>query len=86
VDLADLYGTPWNTYECVGYSDFWIARVDGKALSAQEIADFETAVENDLRFDYGDDEVTFWFDPDRIEGALNIVVQDVDDSQDQDEM
>lgn len=86
VDLADLYGTPWNTYECVGYSDFWIARVDGKPLSAQEIADFETAVENDLRFDYGDDEVTFWFDPDRIEGALNIVVQDVDDSQDQDEM
>lgn len=77
LDLADLYGTPWNAYERVGYSDFWISRIDGKALDAQEIAGFETTVESDLRFDYDKDEITFWFDPDRIEGVLNVVVQDV---------
>lgn len=25
VDLADLYGAPWNEYRVVGFSDFWIA-------------------------------------------------------------
>lgn len=76
LDLADLYGTPWSTYERVGYSDFWISRVDGNALNAQEIADFEAAVESDLRFDYGEDEITFWFDPDSHEGILKCTVQD----------
>ena len=77
LDLADLYGTPWVIYERVGYSDFWISRVDGNALNAEEIADFEAAVESDLRFDYGDDEISFWFDPDSHEGILKCTVQDV---------
>lgn len=81
LDLADLYGTPWNTYERVGYSDFWISRVDGNALSAQELADFERAVESDLRFDYGEDELTFWFDPDTLDGVLKVTVQDVYDDE-----
>jgi ADP-ribosyl-[dinitrogen reductase] hydrolase len=84
IDLADLYGASWDAYKQVGYSDFWVSRVDGQALSAQEIAAFEDSVESDLRFDYGDDEVTFWFDPDRIEGVLNVVVQDVPESDDDD--
>ena len=82
VDLADLYEMPWTAYERVGYSDFWISRVDGRALGAQEIADFEAAVETDLRFDYGEDEVTFWFDPDSQEGCLKVTVQDVYDDDD----
>ncbi len=82
VDLADLYEMPWSAYERVGYSDFWITRVDGQALGAQEIADFEAAVETDLRFDYGEDEVTFWFDPDSQEGCLKVTVQDVYDDDD----
>ena len=86
LDFADLYGTPWNAYERVGYSDFWISRVDGNALSAQEIVDFENAVESDLRFDYGEDEVTFWFDPDSQEGNLKVTVQDVCDAEDLGEM
>lgn len=81
LDLADLYGTPWNAYERVGYSDFWISRVDGNALSVQEIADFENAVESDLRFDYGDDELTFWFDPDTNDGVLKVTVQDAYDDE-----
>ena len=86
LDLADLYGTPWNAYERVGFSEIWISRVDGQALSVQETADFEETVEKDLRFDYGEDEITFWFDPDRVEGVLNVVVQDVYDLDDQDEL
>jgi ADP-ribosylglycohydrolase len=77
LDLADLYGTPWSTYERVGYSDFWISRTDGIDLTAPEIADFEAAVESDLRFDYGEDEITFWFDTDSHEGILKCTVQDV---------
>jgi len=80
LDLADLYGTPWNTYERVGYSDFWISRVDGKALGAQEMADFEKVVESDLLFDYDESEITFWFDPDSQEGTLKVTVQDVYES------
>jgi ADP-ribosylglycohydrolase len=82
LDFADLYGTPWNRYERVGYSDFWISRVDGNALSAQEMADFEEIVESDLLFDYGEDEITFWFDPDSQEGTLKVTVQDVYDDVD----
>jgi hypothetical protein len=80
LELADLYGTPWNTYERVGYSDFWISRVDGKALGAQEMADFEKVVESDLLFDYDESEITFWFDPDSQEGTLKVTVQDVYES------
>ena len=82
LDLADLYETPWNAYKRVGYSDFWISRIDGEALSTREIADFEKAVESDLLFDYTEDEITFWFDPDSQEGTLKVTVQDVFDHDD----
>lgn len=47
------------------------------ALSAKEIAGFEDAVEYDLRFDYGEDEVGFWSDPDTHDEMLKFTVQDV---------
>ena len=77
IDLADLYGSPWYEYEVVGYCDLWIGRADGVALSGEESAAFEKAVDYDLRFDYGEDEVRFWFDPDTHEGILKVTVQDV---------
>lgn len=79
VDLADLYGTPWNDYQVVGYCDFWIARADGTALSSEEISGFEKVVDDDLSFDYAEDELSFWFDPDTHEGILKVTVQDVYD-------
>lgn len=86
VDLADLYGAPWNEYQVVGYSDIWISRVDGTALSPEEMAGFEKVVEEDLRFDYAEDELNFWFDPDTHEGILKITVQDIyDDDVDEDQ-
>ena len=77
VDLADLYGTPWNDYRVVGYCDIWISRIDEVPLSADEIAQFETVVDEDLSFDYSEDELRFWFDPDTHDGMLKVSVQDV---------
>lgn len=85
VDLADLYGSPWNDYGVVGYCDIWIARADGVALSAEEMAGFEKVVDYDLRFDYDEDELAFWFDPDTHAGILKVTVQDVYDDEFEDD-
>ena len=85
VDLADLYGAPWNDYRVVGYCDIWISRIDEVPLSLDEITKFETVVEEDLRYDYSEDELSFWFDPDTHEGVLKVSVQDVYDDEESDE-
>ena len=85
VDLADLYGAPWFEYKVVGFCDFWIARAEGEALSQKEITAFEEAVEYDLRFDYGEEELSFWSDPDTHEGVLQFTVQDVYDFEEEEE-
>jgi hypothetical protein len=77
IDLADLYSAPWDDYRVVGYCDIWIARTDGVALSAEEMTAFEQVVTADLRYDYGEEELDFWFDPDTHEGILKVTVQDV---------
>ena len=78
LDFADLYGTPWNRYKLVGYNEFWISRTDRQDLSPEEISDLDKSVTDDLRFDYAEDELAFWFDPDTIEGVLGVSVQDVE--------
>lgn len=85
VDLADLYGMPWDAYRVVGYRDIWISRVDGEGLSDDEMDSFEKVVTDDLRFDYGEDELNFWFDPDTHDGILKVTVQDVYEYDDDDE-
>jgi len=85
VDLADLYGAPWNDYRVVGYCDIWISRIDEVPLSPDEIAKFETVVDEDLRFDYSEDELDFWFDPDTHDGVLKVSVQDVYDDEESDD-
>ena len=88
VDLADLYGAPWNEYRVVGYCNIWISKIDEVPLSLEEIAKFETVVNEDLRFDYSEDELNFWFDPDAHAGVLKVSVQDVydDEVSDDDEL
>ena len=54
-------------------------------LSPDEIANFETVVDEDLRFDYSEDELDFWFDPDTHDGVLKVSVQDVYDDEESDE-
>ena len=81
VDLADLYGAAWDRYQAVGYNQLWISRVDGAALDDKEMPDFQEAVSSDLLFDFSEDELDISFDPDSVENALGVTIQDrtVDD-------
>ena len=54
-------------------------------LSADEIAKLEAVVDEDLRFDYSEDELNFWFDPDTHDGVLKVSVQDVYDDEESNE-
>lgn len=75
-DLADLYNHPWQDYEVCGYHSICISRIDGRKLGKRELARLEKAVTYDLRYDYSESEVDFWFDGAVIEGMLLITVQD----------
>lgn len=79
IDLADLYGWPWHRLERVGYSSFWVHRIDGDALDAAEIEALDQLVSNDIAVDYGEDEVSVGFDPDSFEGALAVTICDAPD-------
>jgi hypothetical protein len=76
LDLADLYGMSWDRYQCVGYSRFWVSRVDGDDLNPAELDRLEQDVTEDLRFDYAEDELDFWFDRDAYKGAMLVSVHD----------
>jgi hypothetical protein len=69
----------------VEYTGIWISRKDREDLSAAEMAGFEKVVADELRFDCGEDELTFWFDPDTHEGILKASVPDVFDDEAQDD-
>ena len=74
LDLADLCNHPWDKYKVSGYYRIWVSRVDGKALSAKEKEMLDEEVSYDLRFDYTEDELGFWFDDLQIKGVLRIEV------------
>jgi hypothetical protein len=76
VDLADLYEHPWHRLQRVGYSDFWISRLDGVALEGAEIDELHRLVSDDIMFDCDDDEISIIFDPDTYDGALAFSVYD----------
>ena len=76
VDLADLYEYPWQRLQRVGYSDFWISRLDGMALGGAEIDELHRLVTDDIMFDCDDDEISIIFDPDTYDGALAFSVYD----------
>lgn len=77
LDLADLYGHPWYKYKTCGYSRIWISRQDGKALTSREKNKIEDGVTCDLRFDYDEKELGFWFDDSTLRGVLRVEVYDV---------
>ena len=70
LDLADLYGSPWNDYKMAGFDSFWISRPDWSHLTKREVKKLEKQVTYDLRFDYTDDELEFWFDDSRDKSYL----------------
>jgi len=84
-DLADLYDHPWSDYELCGFSELWITRTDWAALTSEELVRLEQLVTDDLRFDFTEDEVGFWFDDSRTAGALFVYVYRADPEEDDDE-
>jgi hypothetical protein len=74
LDLADLYGSPWDDYKRVGFDSFWISHPDWSCLTKREVKNLEKQVTNDLRFDYTDDELEFWFDDSRDKSYLVVTL------------
>ncbi len=79
LDLADLYGTPWNDYQVVGFHHLWVSHPDWSRLPKEEVTEIESVITSDLRFDYADDEIDFWCDDSLDETCLFVTVQDVYD-------
>lgn len=81
LDLADLYERP-----C--FSDLWITRTDGEALTLKEIKRLEQEVTQDFRFDYPEDELDIWFDDscnfDLDEGSTGALRVSVNDHEEED--
>lgn len=79
IDLADLYEHPWQKYKLCGYNEVWVGRTDEKALTAREKARLEEDVTDDLRYDFAEDELGFWFDDSTIKGVLRVYLYDVEE-------
>jgi len=84
IDLADLYGHPWHIYRSVGYSRIWISHTDFADLTKEEMDVLDERVTEDLRFDYSEDELDFWFDDSNAK-YLFVNVQDHCAEDDEDE-
>jgi hypothetical protein len=74
LDLADMYGSMWDDYKMVGFDSFWISHPDWAYLTKREAKKLEKQVTYDLRFDYTDDELEFWFDDSRDKSYLVVTL------------
>ena len=81
LDLADMFDFPWDRLRAVGFSRFWISRTDGKGLSPDELLKLEASVIGDLRFDYGEEELSVDFDAESFDGDLVVYVTEVFDEE-----
>ena len=70
LDLADLYGHPWNKFKMCGYSEIRISRLDDAALSEAEYDQIEKTITDDIFFDFSEDEVYIAFDREAVHGVL----------------
>jgi len=76
LDLADLYGHPWDDYKVCGFHEVWITRTDWAPLKKRESARLERQVNDDFRFDYTEEELEVSFDGSYTAGALFVFAQD----------
>jgi hypothetical protein len=76
-DLADLHDHPWDEYRLAGYNELWISRNDCRPLTRREVARLEREVTEDLRFDYSEDVLDFWFDDSSRKDALRVYLNDL---------
>ena len=78
LDLADLYGHPWNQFKMCGYSEIRVARLDDADLSEAEYENIEKTITDDIFFDFTDDEVYIAFDREAVTGILVAYFIDID--------
>lgn len=76
-DLADLYDYPWDDYKVAGYQSIWISHPDWSRLTSGELKHLESEVAYDLRFDYSEDELNFWFESSPDATFLYVSLQDL---------
>ena len=76
IDLADLHDHPWDEFEKCGFKELIISRTDGNALSKEEIGNIDKLIEDDLRYDFTEEEVGFGIDEYTVEGSLIVDVYD----------
>jgi hypothetical protein len=79
LDLADLYGFPWDDYKVVGFSTLWVSHPDWSPISKQEVKKLEELITSDLQFDYSDKEIQICCEDGFDEAYLYVTVQDVYD-------
>lgn len=77
LDLADIYGSPWNEHELVGFRYLWVSHPDWSPLLPGEASEIDDAITSDLRFDYTDEEVDFWCDDSLDESYVGVSIWDV---------
>jgi hypothetical protein len=78
LDLADLYGHPWNQFKMCGYSEIRVARLDDADLSEAEYELIEATITDDIFFDFTDDEVWVVFDRLAVPGILVVYLLDTE--------
>lgn len=81
LDLADLYGAPWNKYEVCGFSGLWVSHPDWSPMKEKELRALEQEITDDVYFDYGEDEVDVWLDEDSSDRYVRVFIEDQDDGE-----
>jgi len=79
LDLADLYGTPWQDFKLVGYRHLWVSHPDWRGLSKEDVTEIENSVTNDIRYDFPEEEVDLYCDDSTDKSYVLVTVQDVYD-------
>ena len=77
VDLAGLFGSPWNEYKTCGYFCFYVSRKKWETLTENQTQKLEELVAEDLLFDYTRDEIDFWFSESEDEKWFQVSVVDI---------
>ncbi|MCF7733295.1 MAG: hypothetical protein K9N23_16515 [Akkermansiaceae bacterium] len=76
LDLADIYGSPWQEYQVCGFDTLWISHPDWSRISEEEAIEIEREVSDDILYDYAKDELNFWCDKLLDETYVLVNIQD----------
>ena len=80
IDLADLYGSVFNDFKCVGFSTILISKLDWKQYTIDQQMEIEENITSDLRFDYTESELSFWVMESEDKTHLVVTVQPVSET------